>query len=65
MLTRALGTRDDGGLVCVLSGGQEAEYRKCLCKIVRHRVSGFIIQWEWSGWCDYTVGRVRGDIQGC
>ena len=27
MLTRAFGTRDGGGLVYVLSGGQEAEYR--------------------------------------
>ena len=25
VLTRALGTRDGSGLVCVLSGGQEAE----------------------------------------
>ena len=41
MLTRALGTRDGGGLVCVLSGGKEAEYRKCFCKIVRHCVSGY------------------------
>ena len=56
MLTRALGTRDGGGLVYVLSGGR---------KIVRHCVSGFIIQREWSGWCDYTVGKLRGDIQGC
>ena len=65
MRTRALATRDGGRLVCVLSGGQEAEYSKCICKILRHCVSGFIIQREWSGWCDYTVGRLRGDIQGC
>ena len=48
----------------MLSGGQEAEYRKCFCKIVRHFVSGFIIKREWSGLCDYTVGKLRGDIQG-
>jgi hypothetical protein len=24
-----------------------------------------IIQREWSGWLDYTVGRLRGDIQRC
>ena len=65
MLTRALGTRDGGRLVCVLSGGQEAEYRKCFCKIVRHFVSGFITQREWSGWCDYRVGKLREDILGC
>jgi hypothetical protein len=46
LLTRALGTWGENRLVCVLSGGQEAEYRKCFCKIVRHCVSGFIIQRE-------------------
>ena len=65
MLTRALVTRDGGGLVCVLIGGQEADYRKCFCKILRHCVSGFFKEWEWSGWCDYTVGELRGDTQGC
>ena len=65
MLTRALETRDGGVLVCVLSGGQETEYRKCFCKIVHLCVSGFIIQREWSGWFDFTVGKLRGDIQGC
>ena len=49
MLTRALGTRDGGGLVYVLSGGQKAEYSKYFCKIVRHCVSGFIKQREWLG----------------
>jgi hypothetical protein len=65
VLTRALGTRDGGGLVYVVSGGQEAEYRKCLCKILRHCVSGFITQRECSGWCDYAVGVLRGEIQWC
>ena len=65
VLTRGLGTRHCGRLVYVLRGGQEAEYRKCFCKILRHCVCGFIIQREWSGWCDYTVGKLRGDIQGC
>jgi len=65
VLTRALGTLDGGGLVHVLSGGQEAEYRKYFCKIVRHCVSGFIIQLEWSGLGDYTAGKLMGDIQGC
>ena len=60
----ALGTRDGGGFVCVLSGGQEAEYCKYFCKILRHSVSGFIVEREWIGWCDYTVGGLRGDIQG-
>ena len=65
MLTRALGTLDGGGLVHVLSGGQEAEYRKYFCKIVRHCVSGFITHREWSGWCDYRVGKLREGILGC
>jgi len=61
VLTRALGPRDAGRLVYVLSRGQEIEYPKCLFTVVC-----CVCEWLYhtagiqcvSGWCDYAVGKL-------